>query len=436
MGNQKRPWDDKWEFIRDISSGGQGVTSLVKPKGLSNVLGNKSFVLKRLIRQKDAERRKRMHREVSILKTLDHLAIPKLIDSNSEQFDDNNVPLYMVAEFVEGETLSKIVGKNSLELPEAIELMLKLLDIIQYCHRIGVIHRDIKPDNIMVRNGKLDDPVLIDFGISFNVEELTESSLTESLQQLGNRFIALPELHFKSSLQRDPRSDITQCCGILYYVLTGLHPVTLQDHQEQKPHQRADFKAHLSRLETQTLALLNRVFDRAFELSIDRRWQSVEELHDTLRRLNNQSKPEYMSNAEDSIARIKQQLLNSPDYVRRESFKILADKIFNEIRHIGSKTAKEFGEPFNTIQSGHGIDLAKMTFGEQFGIFNAVIPEKQFFPVFKGYATGNEIVLVSETYEQQIELLRVPLNTDPDFETFRERLREFYIEGVVRTLDT
>jgi len=436
MGKQKKPWDDKWEFIRDISSGGQGVTSLVKPKVLINVSRSKSFVLKKLIRQNDAERRKRMHREVSILKTLDHSAIPKLIDSNSEQFGDNNIPLYMVTEFIEGETLSEVVGRNSLELPEAIELTLKLLDVIQYCHGIGVIHRDIKPDNIMVRNGKVDNPVLIDFGISFNAEELTESSLTAPLQQLGNRFIALPELHFKSSLQRDSRSDITQCCGILYYALTGLHPVALQDHQEQKPHQRSDFKAHLSALEAQTLALLNRVFDRAFELSIDRRWQSAEELRDTLRKLENKSKPEHMSNAEDSIARIKQQLLSSPDYVRRESFKILADQIINEIRHIGSKTAKEFGEPFNTIQSGLGMDLAEMTFGEKYGIFNSVLPEKQFFPEFKGYATGNEIVLVSENQEQQIELLRIPLNREPDFEIFRERLREFYIEGVVKTLDT
>ena len=295
MGRQKKPWEDNWEFIRDISSGGQGVTSLVKPKGLDNVQGSKSFVLKKLIRQNDAERRKRMHREVSILRTLDYPAIPKLIDSNSDQFSDNNVPLYLVTEFIEGETLSEVIGRNSLELPEAIELTLKLLDVIRYCHEIGVIHRDVKPDNIMIRNSNIDSPVLIDFGISFNVEDLTESSLTAPLQQLGNRFIALPELHFKSSLQRDPRSDLTQCCGILYYALTGLHPVALQDHKEQKPHQRSEFKSHLCVSGSQTLALLNRVFDRAFEWSIDRRWQSVEELQDILRRLKNPSNSEDMS---------------------------------------------------------------------------------------------------------------------------------------------
>ena len=77
-----------------------------------------------------------------------------------------------------------------------------------------------------------------------------------------------------------------------------------------------------------------------------------------------------------------------------------------------------------------------MTFGEKYGIFNSVLPEKQFFPMFKGYATGNEIVLISENHEQQVELLRTPLNGELDFEIFRERLREFYINGVVRTLDT
>lgn len=431
MAIKEKPWRDKWEVIEELSGGGQGNTSLVKRKSPSEIIPNETFVLKVLKNQTDPERRKRMYREVANLTTLDHSGIPKLIESNVEKFD-SEIRLYMVTEFIEGGTLSQAIEKGRVDLSAASELILKLLDIIQYCHERGVVHRDIKPDNIILREGKINEPMLIDFGISFNKADLEAKDLTWSLQQLGNRFLALPELHFKSSLQRDPRSDITQTCGILYYVLTGLHPVTLQDHKEQKPHQRPEAKDSLSYISPNVLARLNGIFDRAFELSIDRRWQSTPEFRDVLIRL--QKPIEETFTTESHVARIKQQLLNSLEYTRRQPFQTLAEKIINEIRSVGHKIAQELGEGFLTMQTRTGINFSEMTFGEQYGICNSVLQEREFYPQFRGYATGNEIVLISENDSQQIELLRVPLNSEPDFTEFRERLRAFYLEGVMRAL--
>jgi serine/threonine-protein kinase len=434
MARKEKPWNDKWEIIKELSGGGQGATFLVKPKSPSETIPNETFVLKVLKNHTDPERRKRMYREVANLKTLDHNGIPRLIESNAEQFD-SEVRLYMVTEFIKGETLSQAIEKSRVKLSVASELVLKLLDIIQYCHDLGVVHRDIKPDNIILRGGNFNEPMLIDFGISFNKADLEENDLTWSLQQLGNRFIALPELHFKSSLRRDPRSDITQTCGILYYVLTGLHPIALQDHKEQKPHQRPEAKDSLSYISPSALARLNGIFDRAFELSIDRRWQSTPELRDVLIRLHKPIIDEEISDTESYVARIKQQLLNSPDYTRRQPFQALAEKIINEIHYVGHNTAEELGEGFSTIQTGRGINLSEMTFGDQYGIYNSVLQEKKFWSQFRGYATGNEIVLISENDGKQIELLRVPLNSEPNFTEFRNRLRAFYIEGVMRALE-
>ena len=100
MSKQKnKPWEEKWEIVEPIGGGGQGDTFLVKHKD-STILSH-SFVLKKLKNQKDPERRKRMHREVAALSTLDCPGIPRLIESNSDQFEAD-VPLYMVGNSLKG----------------------------------------------------------------------------------------------------------------------------------------------------------------------------------------------------------------------------------------------------------------------------------------------------------------------------------------------
>jgi serine/threonine-protein kinase len=127
MSKQKnKPWEEKWETIKPIGGGGQGDTFLVKPKD-STIL-SQSFVLKKLKNQKDPERRKRMHREVAALITLDCPGIPRLIESNSDQFAAD-VPLYMVGEFIEGKTLSQFLEypAKPMGIGDAITLVRKLL---------------------------------------------------------------------------------------------------------------------------------------------------------------------------------------------------------------------------------------------------------------------------------------------------------------------
>jgi len=179
-----------------------------------------------------------MHREVTALQTLDHPGIPKLLDSNSSEFDSESV-LYLIMEYIEGPTLAEVVGNGTLSLTDAQRLLLGLLEILEYTHRRGIVHRDIKADNVILGDGRAEKPVLIDFGLSFNKEEELSSPLTHSGQQLGNRFLVLPELQLTSSLQRDPRSDLTQCVGVLFYAVTGVVPVALMDESSRLPHQHA-----------------------------------------------------------------------------------------------------------------------------------------------------------------------------------------------------
>lgn len=441
MSKQKnKPWDEKWEKVKDIGGGGQGETSLVKLK--DSPFLSQTFVLKKLKNQKDPERRRRMYREVAALSTLDCPGIPRLIESNSDQFD-SDVPLYMVSEFIEGKTLSQILKSSSpMELADAVNLVLKLLETVQYCHNLGIVHRDIKPDNIIIRHDDIRDPVLIDFGISFNQSDADGTILTEPRQQLGNRFLALPELQVNSSMQRDPRADITQCCGILFFALVGLFPVTLLDHEGRMPHQRPESQKALSKISSDLLAKLNRVFDRAFGIQIDYRWQSIPELQQALRACLDTNQNTQNAN-QDIIAQIKNKVSTSFDYAQRQSFKKLGQQINRELYNMSLTVASELGEGFGVVLGKIylknrdferlEIDWTQLKFSERHGIRNEFLPN-YFFPQFTGYATGNELVLLAEVYGDKVELLRTPLNSEPDLAAFRDRLRRFYLEGAKKLI--
>jgi serine/threonine-protein kinase len=260
--------------------------------------------------------------------------------------------------------------------------------------------------------------------------------LTEPWQQLGNRFLALPELQVNSSMQRDPRADITQCCGILFFVIVGSPPVTLLDHEGKMPHQRPENQKALAKRPNGLLAKVNGIFDRAFKTHIDYRWQSIPELQQAL--IACISETESVRTAEQYIAQIQNKVSTSSDYAQRQSFKILAQQLNRELYNISLTVAKELGKGFhpthdrmyfNSRDADHVyIDWTNLKFSERHGITNEFLPN-DFFPKFTGYATGNELVLLAEVNGEKLELLRTPLNGEPDFTAFNERLRLFYLEG-------
>ncbi len=279
-----KPWDGKWQKIDSLSGGGQGETILVRE--YNNEFGD-TYVLKALHKNKDLARRKRMYREVQALQKLQHPGLPKIIESNTDELDDINTPLYFVMDYVKGQTLEERVKQDTLNPVEAIHFIIELSDILIYCHKNKFIHRDIKPDNIILRGGNTKDPVLIDFGLTFNIEEIDQSSLTPDWEQLGNRFLHLPELQTEDSLKRYPESDISQVCGLLFFAITGMAPGHLFNQENLKPHERPSVKSMFEEIGLPSLISL---FDKGFEHAIDRRFHSFEalkgRLHESLDDLN------------------------------------------------------------------------------------------------------------------------------------------------------
>ena len=269
-----QPWNERWELVKEnLGSGGQGKTSLVRSR-----LDGTVAVMKRLKQQQDPERRKRMHREAEALRTLSHPGVPKLIDSNTSEFD-GTVPLFIVVDYIEGPTLETFVEEHGrLDLADAVTLTVRLLEIVEHSHESLFGHRDIKPDNVMLRGASKFDPVLIDFGLSFNFEPEESTLVTRTEQQIGNRFLALPELTTPGSTKRDARSDFASCVGILYYLLSGYQPMTLRDADGKAPHERRDFVRVLENLPDRVRTLITLLFGRGFMYRCDDRYQDASTL--------------------------------------------------------------------------------------------------------------------------------------------------------------
>lgn len=300
-----KPWESRWRLQDEESSskrqGGQGVVRQVV-----NLKTGIKGALKELKEHKKDERRKRMAIEATSLRTLDHPNISKLLDE-----DVHADKPFIVTEFIEGSTLEDYVDSKPLMLHDVIQFTEKLLDALSHAHAIGVFHRDIKPENIMLRGGCAADPVVIDFGISFNDEESLFSAATWTGQQLGNRFLHLPELQRGA---REPRSDLTQTCGVILYALTDVRPISLLNENGEMPHQVEEVRQILTDSITTEgyRANLFRLFDRGFQAKLKDRWQTAEEILQAVRSLMNvedESKPL-------SYDAIRQRVEENPDAQR------------------------------------------------------------------------------------------------------------------------
>ena len=270
------PWEARWVRTDGRSlGGGQGQGFFVQDEA-----GTHGF-LKHLKKPKDLKARARFFREVSAYRTLDHECLPSLLDDNADQWQTRSTELFLVLDAVEGETVRERISRDGpMGYMQAVDVIGRLAGALDHCHSQDVVHRDLKPENVMLRAGDPQMPVIVDFGLAFNAETDAETDLTRVNEEVGNRFLRLPE---HANLGRSPISDVSQLIGLLFYVLTGENPRTLNDGEGRRPHDRPSASACIDAAVAGRARLrLLGIFDRGFADNLSARVQSAAQLNELL----------------------------------------------------------------------------------------------------------------------------------------------------------
>jgi len=196
----------RYEVLRELSGGGQGVVYLARQFGT-----RRTVALKRFLPAGGASiSRELAEREVQAAARLDHPGLVTLYG-----LDEIDAQWFLVMEYVDGVPLTRHASERALDPRAALALLLRVCDAVQHAHQRGVLHRDLKADNILV--DAAGQPHVLDFGLAHCVAGTAPASAS-----LGTLPYAAPE-----RLRGEPgdvRADVYALGVLTYEMLTGRRP--------------------------------------------------------------------------------------------------------------------------------------------------------------------------------------------------------------------
>lgn len=162
----------------------------------------------------------RIRREIDIVNQNDIPGVPKIKELSSFQYNGEE-HYYLFEEYIDGETLTDILRRGPLGLPQSLKLFESLLIIVAKLESIGIVHRDIKPDNIIcAKDGNYH---LIDFGIARNLN-LTSLTLTATVVGPHTPGYGAPELFQYDKAKISSKADLFSVGVVVYQAIFGRHP--------------------------------------------------------------------------------------------------------------------------------------------------------------------------------------------------------------------
>ena len=198
----------RYEVLDEIGHGAMGTVWRARDPLIERTVAIKTVAIAKL-RQDDADAETRFLREAQSAGRLSHPNIVTIFDVG-----ETDELAYIAMEYLPGATLRDVMNNGPMPLDLALDTTLQMAEALAFAHEHGVIHRDVKPANVVVtgRNGRIK---LTDFGIA----HLTNSGHTLAGQMLGSPRYMSPEQAMGREV--DGRSDIFSLGAVLYEMLTG-----------------------------------------------------------------------------------------------------------------------------------------------------------------------------------------------------------------------
>jgi len=216
----------------------------------------------------------RFLREIRLARQLDHPHIAHLLDSGEREW-----LVYYVMTYVEGPTLREHLARVSrMSIPETIRLADDLLDALDHAHGHSIVHRDVKPDNVVLATR---GAVLLDFGIARAVAASGSDRLTRSGIAVGTSTYMSPE-QITALKEIDHRSDIYSLGAVLFECLAGQPPFTHRNEAVVLQQHLTQPAPDVRTLRPETPAELAAGIARALLKPPEDRWQSAAAMRDAL----------------------------------------------------------------------------------------------------------------------------------------------------------
>jgi TolB-like protein/Tfp pilus assembly protein PilF/predicted Ser/Thr protein kinase len=201
-----------YELLEEIGRGGQGVVFRARQKSLNRTVALKVIGLGQWASKAHL---KRFRREAEAAASLEHPGIVPI-----HEVGERDGSCYFSMKFVEGGQLDEIVRRKPVPIRQAVELITKIARTVHYAHEHGILHRDIKPGNILL--DAKSEPHLTDFGLARLLE--TESTVTRTLEVLGTPSYMAPEQALGENAAVSKATDVYGLGAVLYKLLTGQPP--------------------------------------------------------------------------------------------------------------------------------------------------------------------------------------------------------------------
>src|SRR5438874_1630972 len=202
---------DDYELLKEIGRGGQGIVYRARQKSLNRTVALKVIGVGRWATEAHL---KRFRLEAEAAASLNHPFIVPI-----HEIRERDGCCYFSMNLIEGGQLDEVVKRQAISIRRAAELIAKLARTVHYAHEHGILHRDIKPGNVLL--DQEGEPHLTDFGLARLVE--SESTVTRTTDCLGTPSYMAPE-QARGSSEVTKTTDIYGLGAVLYHLLTGRPP--------------------------------------------------------------------------------------------------------------------------------------------------------------------------------------------------------------------